>query len=85
MTPNKYITALDYAGKTLLLLSVASSGVFLHLFTTITGTPVGNKAASISLVFLISNEVIKMFLKTMNISKIALLARSKLNSIYLRR
>lgn len=54
-------------------------------FTIITGTPVGIASDHISVVFLISNAIVKMFLKTMGTKKnkhknIALLARSKLNS-----
>ena len=40
-TLNKYITALDYADKALLVLSGVSSGVYLCSFTTIIGKPVG--------------------------------------------
>ena len=39
-TLNKYITALDYADKTLLVLSGASSGVSLCSFFTVIGTHV---------------------------------------------
>lgn len=63
-TFNKFITALDYAEKTLLVLSSASSGNCLCSLTTIFGTPVGIANASINLVFLISNGIAKMFLKT---------------------
>ena len=66
---NKYITALDYADKTLMVLSGATSGVSLCLFTTIIGTPVGITSASISLVFLIGNGIVRMYLKTMRRQK----------------
>ena len=56
-TLNKYITALAYVDKTLLVLSDASSGVSFGLFTTIIGTPVGIANASISLVYLTSNGI----------------------------
>ena len=62
-TLNKYITVLDYTDKTPLAILVASSGVFLWSFNTVIGTPVGITSASISLVFLIGNKVVKMFLK----------------------
>ena len=62
---NKYITSFDYAGKTLLVSLAASSGVYLCSFTTVIGIPVGITRASISLVFLISNGIVRMFLKTM--------------------
>ena len=57
----KYITSLDYAGKALLVLSGASSGVSLLLFTTIIGTPVRVPSASISVVFLVTNGMSKCF------------------------
>ena len=66
---NKYSTALDYADKTLMVLSGATSGVSLCLFTTIIGTPVGITSASISLVFLIGNGIVRMYLKTMRRQK----------------
>ena len=66
---NNYITALDYAGKTLMVLSGATSGVSLCLFTTIIGTSFGITSASISLVFLISNGIVRMYLKTMRRQK----------------
>ena len=40
-TLNKYIEVLDYADRTLLVLSDASSNVFLCLFTTVVGVTVG--------------------------------------------
>ena len=48
-----------------LFLSGVSSRIFLFLFTTVIGAPVGIASASISPVFLISSGVFKMFLKTM--------------------
>ena len=59
-THNKYITALNYAGKTLLLPS-ATSGVSLLSFTTVIAMPVGIANASVSLVFCIVNGIVKMF------------------------
>ena len=56
---SKYITALDYKDKTELVLSGASSGVSLYSFIAAIGTPVG--IASICLVFLISNGIVKCF------------------------
>ena len=85
-TLNKFITAIDYADKSLLVLSGTSSGVFLCSFSTVIGMPVRIASASISLMFLISNAIVKMFLKTMGKKKnkhrkIACLARVKLSSI----
>ena len=76
-TLNVYITALNYSDKTLLVF-----GVFLCLFTTVIGTPVGREGASISQVLVIGSGI-AIFLKLLKNKKIsiALLARSKLNSI----
>ena len=78
------ITAL--VDKTLFILSGAISGVSFSSFTNVIGTPVGIVSASISLVFIISKGMVKIFLKTMGKNKskcrdIALLTRSKLSSI----
>ena len=60
-TLNKYTTVLDYVYKTFLILSGAVSGVFIFSITTVIGKTVGIVSASISLVFLITNGVIKKF------------------------
>ena len=63
---NKYFTALNYAEKTLLVLSIASSGAFFcSLITNVIGKLFETASASDSLVLLISNGVVKMFLKAM--------------------
>ena len=61
---DKYITPLKYTDKTLLVLSDTSGAVSLFLFNAVIGTPVGIESASISLVFLINNAIVKMLLKT---------------------
>ena len=61
---NKYITALDYTDKILLVLSSASFDCFICPIAAITGAPVGIVNASISLVLLVSNLILKTFLKT---------------------
>ena len=71
-TLKKYIVRLDYAGKNLVILSGAGSGVSLCSFATIVGAPIGIVDASISLVFLGGYGILKKYLKTMG---------SKLNSI----
>ena len=53
----------------LLFFSGANSGVFLSSFTSVSGTPVPIASATISLVFLIINGIIKMFLKPMGRKK----------------
>ena len=60
-TLDKYITALDHPDKALLVLSGTISDVSLCSFTTVIGTFVEIVSASISLVFLISNGIVKMF------------------------
>ena len=57
VTLNKYITTLDYAGKTFLVLSGSNSAVSLSSFTIVIGTPVGIGLAS--LVYFLSNGVVK--------------------------
>ena len=82
----KCITDLDCANKTLLVWLGTSSGVSIWSITTVVDMSVGIDTASISLVFLISNYITKMFLKTMGKRekkdrKIAFLAGSKLISV----
>ena len=64
-TLNKYITALDYADKTFLLLSGANSGVSLCSFTAVIDAPVGVANANFSLVLLIRNGIVKKSFRTM--------------------
>ena len=64
----------------LTMLTGVSSSVSPYLLTTVIGAPVGITSSGISLVFLISNEIIKMFLKAIEKKKkhekIVLLTRS---------
>ena len=69
-TVNKYITALDYTDKTLLVSSGARSGVSLCLYTTTIGVLVRIASDTINLMCLINNEIIKMFFKQMRRKKI---------------
>ena len=81
---SKYITVRDYTDNTLLVLSGTDSGVSLLSFTTVFAMYVGIASTSISLVFLIINGIVKIFLKhweRKEKKKIVLLVRSKLNSI----
>lgn len=50
----------------------ANSNVFLCLFTAVINTSVGIASASFILVFLVSNEIAKMFLKTIGKKKISI-------------
>ena len=73
-TLDKQITPLVHVDKTLLVSLGASSGVSLYSFSTVIGTKVWIASASICLVLLInneSNEIVKMFLKTMRKKKIS--------------
>ena len=84
-TLNKYITAHDYANRILFVLSGESSGVSLYSLTTASLTPIGVASASISLLFLTSNGIVKMLFKAMRKKKTkakknALLYRSNLIS-----
>ena len=58
---DKYITALNYTYKTLLVLSGAGSGVSLLLSTTVISTSDRIAIASISLVLVIGNGISKCF------------------------
>ena len=60
---SKYITVRDYTDNTLLVLSGTDRGVSLLSFTTVIAMPVGIASTSISLVFLIINGIVKIFLK----------------------
>lgn len=60
---NKYITTPDYTEKT--YLPGASSGVSLCSFFIVVGPPVVTAGASISLVFLVGNAVLKTLLEIM--------------------
>lgn len=56
---NKFITARDYADKVLLVFSSASNGSSICLFTTVIGEPIDIDSPSISLVFLVSDGILK--------------------------
>ena len=66
---NKYIIALDYAGKTLFAFSGKIKFVSLCSFTTAIVTLLAKASANISLVLHISNGIIKMILTTMRKKK----------------
>ena len=83
---SKYISFFDYFDKSLIALSVTSGGAFIGTFETVIGIPVGITRASLSLAFSLCTRLVKKLLKaTRNKKKkhneIAMLARSKLNSI----
>ena len=83
---SKYIASFDYFDKSLIVLSVATGSIYIASFATVIGAPVGIASASFSLAFSISTGIVKKLLKTTRnkkkkYNKIAMLARSKLNSI----
>ena len=66
------ITMLDYAEKTFLVLWGASSGVSLCSFTTVMVRLWEKASYSISLVFRISNVIVKMFSRAIGKKKISI-------------
>ena len=70
----------------LIVLSVTSGGISTTLFATVIGAPVGMASARFSLACSITSGIVKKLLKTRinkkkKLNKIAMLVRSKLNSI----
>ena len=83
---SKYSAALDYADKTLIVLSATSGGISIISFTNVLGIPAGIISASLTLMFSLTTGIIKKLLKetrkkNKKHSKITILAKSKLNSI----
>ena len=82
---SKYTAALDYTDKTLIALSATSGGISIISFTNVIGIPAGVISASLTLVFSLTIGIIKKLLKETKkkkkLSKIVMLAKSKLNSI----
>ena len=70
----------------LIVLSVTSGSISTTLFATVIGAPVGMASARFSLACSITSGIVKKLLKTRinkkkKLNKIAMLVRSKLNSI----
>ena len=83
---SKYIAAVDYIKKTLIILSPTSGGISITSFTGIIGIPAGIASASFTLIFSLTTGIIKKLLKVTRKknkkrNKIVILAKSKLNSI----
>ena len=83
---SKCISFFDYFDKSLIVLSVTSSGISIASFATVIGTPLGITSACLNHAFLLCTGLVKKLLKaTRNRNKkhnkIVMLARSKLNSI----
>ena len=71
---------------TRLVLSAASGGISIISFTSVIGVPAGIASASFTLIFSLTTGIIKKLLKVtrnkkLKRNKIAMLAKSKLNSI----
>ena len=83
---SKYIFSFEQPDRSLIVLSVATGSISIASFATAIGAPAGIMSASCSLTFSITTGFVKWFLKTIRNkkkkhNKIAMLARSKLNSI----
>ena len=83
---SKYIAALDYTDKTLIILSATSGGISIISFRNVIGIFAGVISVSLTLVFSLTTGIIKKLLKETRKkkkkhSKIIMLAKSKLNSI----
>ena len=83
---SKYIASLGYFDKSLNVLSILSESISIASFASVTGAPAGIIGASCGFTFSITSGFVKKFLKTVRNkkekhNKIAMLARSKLNSI----
>ena len=83
---SKCIASLDYFDKSLNVLSILSGSISIASFAGVIGAPAGIIGASCGFTFSITSGFIKRFLNTIRTkkkkhNKIAMLARSKLNSI----
>ena len=83
---SKYIASFEYFHTSLIVLSVTTGSISTMSFATVIGAPVGIVSASFSLAFSIPTGIIKKLSKTTRQKKkkhkkIAMLVRSKLNSI----
>ena len=59
---SKYVTASDYIGNVLIVLSAASGGVSVISFISIVGAPAGIASASFTLVFCLAAGIVKKLL-----------------------
>ena len=83
---SKYITVFDYVDEILIVLSATFGTLSVVSHVTIVGIPVGLAGASLTVVFSLTTGIIKKLLKITRKkkkkhNKIAMLAKSKLNSI----
>ena len=54
---SKYVTAFDYIGKILIVLSATSSGVCIISSASVVGAPVGIASASFTLIFSLNQKI----------------------------
>ena len=83
---SKYVAALDYIGKILIVLNGNSGEVCIISFVSVVGAPVGIAGASFTLTFCLKTAIIKKLLSVTGNTKkkhdeILMLAKSKLNNI----
>ena len=83
---SKYTVAFDYADKLFITLSASFGTLSIASHATIVGIPVGIAGATLTLIFTVTNGVVKKLLnvtrkKKKKHNKIIALARSKLNII----
>ena len=83
---SKYIVAFDYADKVFITLSASFGTLSIASYGTVVGIPAGIAVPSLTLIFTVTNGVVKTLLnitrkKKKKHNKIIALARSKLNVI----
>ena len=82
---SKYVTVFDYVDKVLIALSATSGGVYIILFTSVVGAPVGIASSSFTLIFSLSTGIVKKLLaitrKKKEHDKVLMLAKIKLINI----
>ena len=84
---SKYVTVFDYIDKVLIALSATSGGVYIILFTSVVGAPVGIASSSFTLIFSLSTGIVKKLLaitRKKKKSMIKFLCWLKLNLLILR-
>ena len=59
---SKYVTPFDYINKILIVLSAASSGVFIISFASVVGAPAGIASANLTSIFSLTTGIIKILL-----------------------
>ena len=79
---SKHIASLDYFDKSSNVLSILSGSIYIASFASVVGVPAGIIGASCTFTFSITSGFVKTIRnKKKKHNKIAMLARSKLNSI----